>query len=354
MVLPRGLTALLTKVSDVYIVIAIVVLSVILTLSFLIVFKSLLNKKGTNKIFGLPISFFLMGSLGIILILSAASTHPVVCSSCHVMRPSVDDWRISSHRKIKCISCHKKSSIMALPVQKFEQAKMVVSYLSDDYKLPILANASSDACLDCHGRIERGVQVRFKIMMSHREVIQARIPCTECHEDVAHSRKSAKRNTSLMEKCSGCHNDEEASARCETCHMDDVWLGMKPSANWGIEHGENWSKTHGGRSLYTCKNCHYEKDCTECHSMVPHPEGWPYIHGKEAKNNPDDCYICHKEASYCRSCHLVSMPHPVGWMTIHKWEVEVSGKKVCSSCHSSEDCQNCHDQHSDIKSMGKK
>ena len=148
-----------------------------------------------------------------------------------------------------------------------------------------------------------------------------------------------------MEKCSSCHNDEEASSRCETCHLDSVWLGMKPSEKWGIDHDKNWLKTHGSRSLYICKACHYEKDCNRCHSSVPHPEGWAYVHGEEAKNNPKDCVICHKGESLCRGCHRITMPHSPAWPSLHQWQEQIIGRKVCLSCHLERDCKSCYEKH---------
>lgn len=183
--------------------------------------------------------------------------------------------------------------------------------------------------------------------MSHAEVVKAGVYCVDCHEGIAHQRKTMVKNVSMMEKCSNCHNDEEASARCEVCHLDDVWLGMKPSNKWGITHDKNWIKVHGSRSLYSCKNCHYEKDCKRCHNIeIPHPVGWGYIHGEEAKDKRKVCNICHKVENFCRGCHRISMPHPAGWLPIHQWEVEIASKNVCLSCHFSKDCDRCHEEHS--------
>ncbi|MCL6471556.1 MAG: NapC/NirT family cytochrome c [Firmicutes bacterium] len=345
MTLPKSLMALLTKINDTHLVIAALCLSLVLTVILLLVSRDLLRKLGITKIYRLPVPIFALLVFLVLLFFSSVSSHPVFCQACHPMRVAAKELSASSHSSVKCTACHKKSYLTAMPIQKLEQAGMIFSYLTGNYKKPITANVDNDACLTCHKDLRRGIVTRFKVMMSHREVIDADIRCTECHELVAHQNKTGKKSISLMEKCSGCHNDREASSRCQTCHLGKVWLGMEPYRTWGIAHGDNWQKIHGSRSLYLCKSCHLEKDCQRCHSTVPHPEGWAYIHGEDAKENPGDCRVCHKQEKFCMQCHRIKMPHPQTFIVVHKWEVEVSGKNVCLSCHFEKDCQRCHDQH---------
>ncbi|NCO66737.1 cytochrome c3 family protein [Candidatus Aquicultor secundus] len=353
--MPKSLSALLGMVSDTYIVIAASSFSIILLIALLFVVRGIFAKFGKNKILGLPISVFSVATIVVMVVLSTVSSHQLVCQSCHPMRAPAVELRTSSHKGIGCLACHKKSNMMALPIQKLEQLRMTFNYFSGSYKYPVRSEVGNDVCLECHGDVRRGLKVKFKVMMSHAEVVDAGINCTECHPQIAHKGAAAKSGVSMMEKCSSCHNDEEASSRCETCHQGDVWLGMKPSTDWGISHDKNWAKTHGARSLYICKACHYEKDCNRCHSTVPHQEGWPYIHGQQAESNPDDCNICHKEESFCRGCHKITMPHPPSWLPLHKWEVDIAGRGTCLSCHIKKDCDRCHDKHSiDVEIMGKK
>lgn len=332
-------------VSDMHIVIAALSFSIILLIVFVFVVRGLFIKLGRNTILGLSIPVFSIATLVLVVVLSTVSSHQLVCQSCHPMKAPTTELRASSHKGIGCLACHKKSNMMALPIQKLEQLRMTFNYFSGNYKQPILSEVGNDICLECHSDVRRGLKIKFKVMMSHAEVIDQGINCTECHQQVAHTSGALKSGTSMMEKCSGCHNDEEASSRCETCHQSNVWLGMTPSMDWGISHDKNWPKTHGSRSLYICKTCHYEKDCNRCHSVVPHLEGWQYIHGQEAERKPDDCKICHKEESFCRGCHKITMPHPPSWLPIHKWEVDITGVGTCLSCHIEKDCDRCHENH---------
>jgi nitrate/TMAO reductase-like tetraheme cytochrome c subunit len=34
------------------------------------------------------------------------STSPRLCSSCHLMRPYVEAWKVSKHAGVTCVQCH--------------------------------------------------------------------------------------------------------------------------------------------------------------------------------------------------------------------------------------------------------
>lgn len=353
MVLPKNFMMSLQVFDDT----KIVIIALCLFLTFLAIsfafFRSLLSKLNIYRVFSLPIPVVLIIVVVFLSVSSVVSLQPFVCSSCHPMKQSTQAWKASSHKSIGCISCHKKTTVLAMPIQNLEEMRMTLSWVSHSYQTPISSTVGNKACLSCHSDIRHGVVTKFRTMMSHAEVIQADIPCSDCHNGVGHKHQGQE-NVSKMEKCSGCHNDEQASSRCQTCHLDKVWLGMKPDKSWGIVHDKDWPKTHGSRSLYACKICHSEKDCTRCHLMAPHPEGWPFIHGQEAKKNPRDCVVCHKQDGFCRDCHGITMPHPASWMPIHKMEVEIAGSDVCRGCHRSEECNRCHQKHdSDVVNMRK-
>jgi len=336
---------LLSRLGDTDIVIASLVLTLFFITIFYFVVRSLLDKLGIEHVYGLSVPLFLATVFAVVVIISSLTSHPIACQACHPMKTAAQKLQASQHSGVICSACHKKSSLMSLPIQKLEQGRMILNYIKGDFKLSMKAPIDNKNCLGCHKDIARGVKTKFKVMVSHQEIIEAKIDCVQCHEGVAHGGKRAINRTSTMEKCSSCHNDEEASARCETCHLDSVWLGMKPTQTWGINHDENWPKLHGARSLYICKSCHYEKDCERCHSNLPHPEGWPYIHAEEAKRNPKDCQTCHKDEALCQGCHRVTMPHAAMWINIHSVQEKLVGKKVCLSCHVEKDCQQCHEKH---------
>jgi hypothetical protein len=293
--------------------------------------------------------------LAIILVIAGAASYtasrPAVCGSCHVMRQAVDGWASSTHFDVTCLSCHKKTAVLAIPILNLEETRMTANSLTGKYQLPISSAVDNEACLGCHSDIKHGVQTKFQTMMSHAEVMQAGISCLECHDNISHT-TGERIGISMMEKCSSCHNDEIASSRCQTCHLSNVWLGMKPAERSSIVHDSSWPKTHGSRNLYMCKNCHSDKDCTRCHATtVPHPEGWPYIHGQEAKKSPDDCNICHVNGMFCKNCHNIQMPHPTGWLALHNMSVEVTGQEICKTCHPVRDCKKCHDDHAHNRSL---
>jgi hypothetical protein len=311
---------------------------------------SLIKKLRPGRVFLHRLPLFFISFLILLGFTSYAGTKPAVCESCHVMQPAVRDLGYTKHNSIGCMSCHKKANILGLPIQDLSQASMVLNYLRGTYSRPVSATISNDICLECHGDIKQSVKSFGRIRVSHKEMIKERILCTECHDDIAHRKQYVC--VSMMERCSGCHNGEKASARCRTCHLDKVKLGVLPTGDWSIVHDKNWPDLHGTRGTNACIFCHEKKYCGKCHAtVVPHPEGWSYIHGDEAVTNRNDCKICHKDESFCTACHKVEMPHPVSWLSVHSLKIKAVGEKPCESCHKKKDCVNCHKNHEE--SIGK-
>jgi hypothetical protein len=266
------------------------------------------------------------------------------------MKPAVKDLSYTKHNEINCMACHKKVGVFGLPIQNISQVSMTINYVRGTYSKPINATVSNEVCVECHEDILKGnlLLKDKRVKISHKEIAQEGVPCTECHVDTAHNKKGPKR--SVMEQCSGCHNNEKASARCTKCHLGKVKFGILPTGDWSIAHTDDWPELHGTKSLNACVFCHEKKYCNKCHATdVPHPERWSFIHGDEAKQNRDDCKTCHKLESSCMACHKITMPHAENWIALHSLKVESTGNKVCKTCHKQADCDACHKNH--IKSI---
>jgi hypothetical protein len=262
------------------------------------------------------------------------------------MKPAVRDLSYTKHDEISCMSCHKRASVFGLPIQNLAQASMIVSYVRGTYSKPISTTVSNDICVECHENILKGILLlkNKRVKISHKEIVQRKVPCTECHVDTAHNKHGPKR--SVMEQCSGCHNNEKASARCTKCHLGKVKFGILPAGDWSIAHTDDWPELHGTKSLNACVFCHEKKYCNKCHTTnVPHPDGWSFIHGDEAKRNRNGCKTCHKQESSCMACHKITMPHPENWVSLHTFKVESTGNTVCKTCHKQVDCDSCHKSH---------
>lgn len=122
-----------------------------------------------------------------------------------------------------------------------------------------------------------------------------------------------------------------------------------------------------------CTACHVEgafsivpdkSVCLECHDqefvdevdypmMSTHGPVWAFQHRQEAKNNNNDCSACH-EQMFCLECHKSGFADEQGsfgnnMMNIHRGDFQVShpiaartDPQLCSSCHESKFCSECH------------
>jgi hypothetical protein len=316
------------------------VVSVLLVLAVLDLLKKVKPLSGTFKNI-LLFTFVLVFLLGVV---SYTSTKPFLCASCHSMRPAINDLEYTKHSKIGCMDCHKKANILGLQVQNVAQVRMIFSASKNPDVKPVSPPISNDTCLECHAEIKKGI-IRYKrIKVSHKEMIEKDILCTECHDDIAHRNNGVEQ--AAMERCANCHNEKGASARCQTCHIEKVGLGILPTDDWSIAHKGNWADLHGAKGLNTCTYCHEKKYCTRCHATeIPHPDGWSYAHGEETIRGERDCETCHKHESFCFACHRIEMPHSAVWLTVHALKVDVAGEDLCLNCHTKADCESCHKKH---------
>jgi hypothetical protein len=102
----------------------------------------------------------------------------------------------------------------------------------------------------------------------------------------------------------------------------------------------------------SCKRCHDERYCNECHSKFPggdlrikshRPGGasgqdylWTTNHASEARRNLQSCQACHPDGDVCTGCHfsgsVAGNPHPRNWGNI-KGVYRDRNPKTCVKCH---------------------
>ena len=107
------------------------------------------------------------------------------------------------------------------------------------------------------------------------------------------------------------------------------------------------------------------KVCLECHSssmidgltLAPtktHGPAWALNHRAEARSRASDCGVCHAQ-EYCLECHKSGFADEMGevgnnMINVHRDDFMVShpipartDQHLCSSCHESRFCSDCHD-----------
>jgi predicted CXXCH cytochrome family protein len=120
------------------------------------------------------------------------------------------------------------------------------------------------------------------------------------------------------------------------------------STPWAVTHGPDAERTHGMGDLQTCKACHAQQYCVDCHKMeLPHPPKFMGQHGGSVVRGEltrEDCASCHEKSS-CDSCHGLPMPHPGDFLKDHAQTTRDLGQQACFSCHREKTCQSCHIVH---------
>jgi len=169
--------------------------------------------------------------------------------------------------------------------------------------------------------------------------------CQSCHPGGGEEETVRTEGLPSMARCFGCHDGEQASCACETCHQIER-RGRKPST-----HDGPWQQLHGREAeslAYQCALCHQEPECQGCHSMrKPQSHTLRFLrstHGRMANHERSSCAVCH-EADFCANCHSRPPPdHTLSFMTTggHKQVARLRARS-CLNCHQFQsDCSRCH------------
>ncbi len=200
------------------------------------------------------------------------TNHPDFCASCHTIRPSVESWRVSSHKDVTCVDCHVRPGLNGFIQDKVLAGikDVAVTFLgtpTEPHNLQV--SLGSDICIACHRAILRVSEVSTRdlpkpvkdvgLKMSHRKHMDAFQErgkgegCTTCHARVVHGtpikgypivipRGHVKLDMqpyppghpedsllwqSAMKDCLGCHDGKQTyngnvlSRECEICHIPE-------------------------------------------------------------------------------------------------------------------------------------
>ncbi len=179
--------------------------------------------------------------------------------------------------------------------------------------------------------------------MSHSTCTAKSRACSDCHRDAVHTVVGGSPGVPTMDGCLACHATIQRSEGCELCHVGKG--ETKGATPWSVTHGPKWKLTHGAGDLTTCGFCHTTgTGCSDCHAMMPHPDGWAKTHGTGVDASRKNCVTCHTNA-FCDGCHGMPMPHPTGWLKAHTTDTKDRKDPLCARCHLSEDCDACHLAH---------
>jgi c(7)-type cytochrome triheme protein len=312
-------------------------------------------------------------------------------TACHEMEPYGRTWQQSAHSDIACVRCHIKPGAVEFVEAKASALREVYVHVTGQVKAPIAVteHIPNETCTasDCHpsGAVKDPVALGA-VPFSHEQ--HAKVPlCIDCHSQVVHTGTPGRPylDPTTMAYCLRCHDGEQASGDCETCHEAPHAARGKCTdchtmASWQSDftHPVKLSRPH--RKL-VCERCHtkstatamgFPSGCVSCHKkrhtianvlcakchVTAHWAPSTFDHPKTG------CTDCHKrphpDRGSCLRCHTTRswashFAHPIALGGVHAAfpcerchtnGLDAPGRG-CSSCHGSQhggltDCQRCH------------
>lgn len=263
------------------------------------------------------------------------------CGACHGVRQAVSAWQTDSHASVSCFGCHAEPGVSGAIAASLRGAGLRLAK-----ERPASVAVSDRSCLDCHVGLTDRV-VGSVIRVSHREIVDAGTGCRVCHPTVGHAsleRPERSFTRSVMSRCLVCHDGADASADCETCHVDG------PFDSAGTPAGAN-TMARGA-----CADCHSaatSAKCVACHGLeLPHPIVFMKRHASMSAEDPALCAKCHETAMTddmcaCHSSDANQHGSYSQWFPIHGARARATGPGGCL-CHDDNGfrkCAACHDSY---------
>lgn len=250
------------------------------------------------------------------------SSSPLLCNSCHIMKPYVQAWKASKHNNITCIECHYPPELRGTIWVKYQALAQVAKWATQTYSSKPFAQVEDASCLrsGCHTtRLLEG-KVTFKrgIIFDHgphlKEERRGRqLRCTSCHSQIVVGTHIEVTTTT----CYLCHFKGMKTARefhplggCTVCHTaptGDIRLGTI------VFNHESMVKRNVG-----CEKCHLNvvegngqaprERCYTCHNQPEKLEKYadtPFMHEFHVAGHHIECTRCHSEITH-------TLPPPVG------------------------------------------
>ena len=207
-------------------------------------------------------------------------------------------------------------------------------------------------------------QLSFAQKVAHKEYAGMAIgDCNDCHkgEGVSpnHEADFVRHHRVLASKagknCGECHDQ----AWCLDCHQgggtgENLNLSQSGRDYKPKNHRSDFISIHPIKAMdnpQQCYRCHEQSSfCNSCHDKLPRNglkslrfkshdnrlgPRWAFEHATEARRNLQACQSCHEDGGTCQQCHSAKTggvnPHPRGFKS-GNFKDRSSGK-VCRTCH---------------------
>ncbi len=319
------------------------------------------------------------------IIFLSLSGSPRICSSCHIMKPYIDEWNTSVHKDVRCTTCHK------LGFNYFTRVEFET--LTGIYNPNPVTVVSDRVCTKCHSLSDISKPVFYENMLyfdhtKHvgKSVREMLLTCETCHPSATHGSKltmvdqdacischfiGAPRGEAIT-GCPSCHGSPAKTVelhgmsfnhksyltkgmQCNQCHLDVInGKGEVPRDKCHQCHEDRSYKysnpvfvhnTHVTKEHLTCDKCHarmnhgeihmiqsLESDCTDCHKDRHNYQREMYM-GIGAENTlsmPDAMFSTQVS---CEGCHPDKLSLTSGNSLLPKAESLKQTARACVECH---------------------
>jgi len=227
---------------------------------------------------------------------------------------------------------------------------------------------SKDNCGKCHTDVKNPKAMpritNYSKKYSHQKHLAGGFECLDCHGEMATKTKIEPIVLPDMATCMNCHQSENVSTECYTCHFQNEQLKPASHTPQFIHNHSDLAQEQVGdiSGNKKCSLCHRSTNfCQSCHEgdnleLKTHPLNFEFTHSLNAQAKERDCLTCHEDRSFCRDCHVQKhvMPqtHTAGWTNRiegdggrHRMAAEMD-LEYCMTCHeqnAEQICGSCHE-----------
>jgi nitrate/TMAO reductase-like tetraheme cytochrome c subunit len=253
------------------------------------------------------------------------STSPMLCNSCHIMKPYVDAWRTSAHKDVTCVQCHYPPGFRDTVWVKYQAITQVAKWATQTYSSKPFAEIEDASCLrsGCHDRRLLQGKVVFKrgIVFDHAPHLEGerrgrQLRCTSCHSQiVVGTHIEVTENTCYLCHFKGMKTPREITpiGTCTGCHQapkGEIKVGTTT-----FNHEEML------RRGVSCDRCHLNvvvgdgeaprERCFTCHNEPAKLERYadtPFLHDFHVEGKNIECARCHTEIQHRLPPRLTAPP----------------------------------------------
>jgi hypothetical protein len=268
------------------------------------------------------------------------------CGTCHGIAPWVERWEAGAHSSVGCWDCHSSGGVLGA----LEASSRGIARPLARAAAARPGGIASSRCLRCHEDVAERVVKKGRLLVSHREMIDAGMSCLLCHSTTAHGEGAVRpvvsgtrievQLKSRMSRCLVCHDGQQAPSECKTCHAEGP-----------LDKAAASSADPRTPLAPKCRGCHKpstDRKCIDCHGLeLPHPAEFFRQHAGMSHNNPVLCAKCHEMANSQESCGCHNDTNVHGtysqWFPQHGPAATATNGGAGCQCHEPSFCGQCHD-----------